>query len=944
MWLTCVISADKENDVVARAKLDAKKKFGSNPSTNPIALSTGQVEKPSPSDEKESYIRRRIRDDFTRLMNRQTKVFADEISKLEPFRVGFSQKCFPDTNVASESDANLVTAGTLLVNVLPALAEKEVSRASQLAADALIHALETGSLSPESFFDAIAILAENGQILEGSDRILAQLFSRSSSSGNSKVLRTSSGADSKLFATTNGPFIIYNTIENTEKTTKPSSRHLNRSLGATNQTPARASPRERRPTTKMLSVPEVSTRPRTRSSTSPRASPPKVLKLTRPSKLRGSVSFAESPSPPPPPPPPPPPKRVRLTNDMVSAAQDQDMDDLHSPKPELTRRSKPTNQYQSEQTVRPQIAPNEDLIKTLLESALLASQEETTDDESELEDQAANGLNGAAEIPSNGLMQVGPVKQAREPQSHALQGSSRPTTHDHACQSSLRVSATPEQIVKFNRIVEQLPTSEANLNQEQLRQIAALYDQLTEGPTFERAKELGFSYPEIPRPFAYGDGWKLTGVINEYGEEIVKLDPQSWVYPPERSGDTPQPFRRLKHKAQVEQEQVFGFPPIAGYGNAPQNRRQRVERADEENVAYEKLIFDVRKAAAIRGLPHDRSLGWEQLARSIRNFDAEHGVTSGGDVTAPVADPIHDGPDDGVFSPVEDSEVSDVESDDDSEYEPDPLVKNDVEQAWTGSNGAQLSTFVTVNGRKGSLRNLRDRPSSSLSAQGTPNGAVDGSTVLYVSGFQSEISQRLTCSDQPGYADMSPPRSTTKYNTRPSPMSGNFNTFNGPITSSNTPTASPIGTPTMMKLNFNLPRKQTSISPAPSPSATTGTRRASTASIMSTSSLASRPPSTQPLDIDNTNAYNTAKGYMHSNNNTSGSANTSNPGSSPGGLSGGFPHGGVIINAPDKRGDGRGQRRKSKAPDFKLTVQKAGKEGPKVQARAVRGGTVLKFT
>ena len=112
---------------------------------------------------------------------------------------------------------------------------------------------------------------------------------------------------------------------------------------------------------------------------------------------------------------------------------------------------------------------------------------------------------------------------------------------------------------------------------------------------------------------------------------------------------------------------------------------------------------------------------------------------------------------------------------------------------------------------------------------------------------------------------------------------------------------------------------------------------------MSTSSLASRPPSTQPLDIDNTNAYNTAKGYINSNN-TSGSANTSNPGSSPGGLSGGFPHGGVIINAPDKRGDGRGQRRKSKAPDFKMTVQKAGKEGPKLQARAVRGGTVLKFT
>ena len=734
MWLTCVISADKENDVVARAKLDAKKKFGSNPSTNPIVLSNGQIEKPSPSDERDSYIRRRIRDDFTRLMTRQTKVFADEISKLEPFQVGFSQKCFPATNLASGSDVNLVTAGTLLVNVLPALAEKEVSRTSQLAADALIHALETGSLSPESFFDAVAILAENRQILEGSGRILAQLFSRSSSSGNSKVLRTSSGADSKLFATTNGPFIIYNTIENTEKTTPASSRHSNRSFGAANQTPARVSPRERRPTTKMLSASEVSTRPRTRTSTSPRASPSKALKLTRPSKLRGSVSFAKSPSPP----PAPPQKRVKLRDDSVSAARDQD--DLHSPEPELTIQPQPINQYQSEQTAPPQITPNEDLIKTLLESALLASQEET-DNESELENQGAAAQNGAAETHISGPAHLAPAKQNRQQQLHSLPISLKPTAHGDAYQSSLRVSATAEEIAKFNRIVEELAASEANLNHEQVKQVAALYDQLAEGLTFERAKELGLSYPEIPRPFADRDGWKLTGVVNEYGEEIVEIDPQSWVYAPERSGDTQQPLRRLKHKAQVEQEQVFGFPPIAGLGNAPQHTRQRVVRVDEENVAYEKLMSDVRKAAANRGLPYDKALGWEQLARSIRNFDADHGITLEGDVTTSVADPVHDEPDDGIFDPVEASEDTDVESDDDSEYEPDPVVKNDVEGAWIGSNGAQISTFVAVNGRRGSLRKLRDRPSSSSSAQGYQNGAMDVTTVLYVSGIPPHVSQ-----------------------------------------------------------------------------------------------------------------------------------------------------------------------------------------------------------
>jgi hypothetical protein len=37
------------------------------------------------------------------------------------------------------------------------------------------------------------------------------------------------------------------------------------------------------------------------------------------------------------------------------------------------------------------------------------------------------------------------------------------------------------------------------------------------------------------------------------------------------------------------------------------------------------------------------------------------------------------------------------------------------------------------------------------------------------------------------------------------------------------------------------------------------------------------------------------------------------------------------------------QRRKSKAPDFKLKITRAGHEGPRFQAKAVKGGTVLKF-
>lgn len=728
-YLRC--SPDKENDVVARAKLDAKKKFGSNPSTNPILLSNGQVEKPSPSDEKESYIRRRIREDFSRLMNRQTKVFAGDISKLEPFQVGFSRKCFPTTNLASGS---VVTAGTLLVNVLPALAEKEVSRTSQLAADSLIQALETGSLSPESFFDAIAILAENKDILVGSNRILAQLFSRSSSSGNSKVLRTSSGADSKLFATTNGPFIIYNTIENTETTTPPSSRYSGRSSTSTNSALARASPRERKSTAKMLSVSEVSTRPKSRSSMSPRNSPPKLLKLTRPSKLRGSVSFAKSPSP--------PRKRVKLINDHVSGTDDPH-DGILASEPQLAPPERPKNQYRSEQATPPsttsdsQSHPQAEIkmepTKSLLDWALFAYQEDT--DEFEPENQEARATNGNTEVDSILSIQPSPGWQNNEQQPSNTSSSSTFTAcgHDHTLPFDLAATTSADQIAKFNRIVDQLPNSQSNLSDDQVKKMAALYDQIASGPTFERAKELGLSYPEIPRPFSDKGGWKLTGVINQFGEEIVEVDRQSWVYAPGSGEEAQQFLRRLKRKHQIEQELIFGFPPTAGYGIEPRRKGQRLDEGDEENVAYEKLTFDIRGAAEARGLPCDKTLSWEDLANSIKCFDASHGITFEEAETAPVVETVDDEPNDDALSQEEASDVSEVDSEGDSDYEPDPVVTRNVEEAWIGSGGAQMSTFVTVNGRRGSLRKLRGRPSSSSSAGGTHNRAMDISTILDVS-------------------------------------------------------------------------------------------------------------------------------------------------------------------------------------------------------------------
>lgn len=904
-------------------------------------------------------------------MNRQTKVFADHIAKLEPFQPGFSQKCFPATNISSTSDANLVAAGTLLLDVLPALAEKEVSRTSQLAADALIHALGTGSLSPESFFDAIAFLAKDREILLGSDRVLAQLFSRSSSSGNSKVLRTSSGADSKLFATTNGPFIIYNTIENTEAIIQPSTRHSNISFPTRNSAPARAAPRERRPAGKMTNISEVLTRPQTRASMSPRTSPPKLLKLTRPSKLRGSVSFAKSPSP------PAAPKKLELTHDPLSALHPPHAPKAASnPKPTTKNQNLPINQYRSAQGSPPrgassdqsfpQMEIKDDLVNNLLNLASLASREET-DGDSDLDGEENGAPNRAAGIESTLAVVPSLGKSKGKEHLGPLDTCSKAATNennDTAMLDSMSANSL-EQIVNYNYIFAQLPRSEANLSREQVEQVAALYDRLAQGAKFERAKELGLSYPEIPRPFADRDGWKLTGVVNQFGEEIVELDRCTWIYPQGFTVDTQQPLRRLKRKAQLRQECTFGFPPPAGRRNIPHHKKQRLEVEDEENVAYEKVMFDVRTAAQARGLPFQTSLSWEELTESIKAFDVANGIISEQTNTSTIVETVRDDVDDEASSHVEASEISEVDTDDDSDYEPEPRITRNMEETWSGGNGAKTFTFVTVNSPNASGRRLRERPSTSISS--TPvsqRRGVDMFTVLDVNHNSTSYLPRLTIK-QPHHSDMSPPTSTTRYDIRPPLTPGTFNTFNGPITSSNTPTASPIGTPTFMKLNFHPNRKQSSTSPAPSIT-NIPTRRTSTASI-STSSFASRPPSAQPLDIDNANAYNAAKGYTNNNTNnnannnnnnnsngggggggtpTSSSSHTPNTAdpSSPHGLNGGFPGGGIIINAPEKRSDGRGQRRKSKAPDFKMTVQKAAREGPKVQARAVRGGTVLKFT
>lgn len=422
---------------------------------------------------------------------------------------------------------------------------------------------------------------------------------------------------------------------------------------------------------------------------------------------------------------------------------------MFAPKLEQAGQRRSLNEYLSKQLApprprvndqsSPQTEISDDLIKNLLDLAFLASQEDT-DEEFEAGVHETSVPNGAAEAEPIRSLEPSPGRHNDELHSSNPHVPLKPTARGNldTTTPAPALPVSPEQVANFHRFIHQLPTGENNFQHENAGEIAALYDQIAQGPAFERAKELGFSYPELPRPFTDRDGWRHTGVVNEFGEEIVEIDRHRWIYSPECPGEIQQPLRRLRRKTQLEQERIYGFPPVAGNGNEPRPQTHRQER-DGENVAYEKLMFDIRKAAEVRGLPCDRSLSWEHLAESIKTFDASYGINVPETIPAPdsKADP-NDG-DDSASTHVEASEISEIDGDDDSDYEPDQAAKYHVEGSWRSSNGAHASPFVDVNGRRESLRKLRDRPSSSSPAQRNQNRTMDISAVLDVSPVSPHI-------------------------------------------------------------------------------------------------------------------------------------------------------------------------------------------------------------
>lgn len=154
-------SIDKENDIVARAKLEAKKRFNAD----------------IPETERQTWIEEKVKDDYDRLMNRLASTFHSDIAHLGPFQIGFADHYFqPDLWESEKVDPQTLVAGRILADVLPGLIENSVTERSERAVQVLVQAIDDQKPFHSNFFEAIRILSENLQVLEGADKVLSHLF------------------------------------------------------------------------------------------------------------------------------------------------------------------------------------------------------------------------------------------------------------------------------------------------------------------------------------------------------------------------------------------------------------------------------------------------------------------------------------------------------------------------------------------------------------------------------------------------------------------------------------------------------------------------------------------------------------------------------------------------------------------------------------------------
>ena len=666
-----IFPPDKENDVVARAKLEAKKKFG--------------VQEQQ-ENERQAYIQKRVKDDFGRLLSRQTAQFAGELAELTPFQSGFRDRYLEHLGQTLGFHGQLATAGKLVLDVLPALAEIHVSARSEAAAEALISALDEEKPSSDSFFGAIESLAEYDDLIRGVDRVLGQLLSQRpanykpaaavrpspvTAQSTPRAERASpspglAGAGSGLIwkhpTTVENAAIIFPSVtrQHTQKGESPVEHQSPTQISVQNHDslissssadspssapmappahmPPRSSRRERKPTAKALAANiDVPSR-RLSASPIPSSAP---SPLTRSSKstprVASKLGFAESASD----------QETTMTDVSPIPTNDDSPSRSTSQGPRSDTESvskSPEDYFHSSaskvpltfseanvpeghmvQTNLPEMPPQNSLqnhvdpaytSNLLLLAEIAASMPESDDEDDEI-------------LPDYGQVHPGLSRALAQSQINVAQSTS-PAARNNPMKTSgrgpaIRPPPPASKVAPLQKpnVTTQHPVSMPPVNTimsaKDAQAASSLFKRLaTEPPTF--ANENDQEEFETKSPNLYNGRQRMAEQLRRPASESFGTDRNSKViWRP--SGDITLNGTAPSHRGPTpvvpfEKDRTTPAPPAERHG--PENKTARPQ---DENAGYEIAMNRTRMAAQARGLSVDRSMSWEQLNEMIDRHD-----------------------------------------------------------------------------------------------------------------------------------------------------------------------------------------------------------------------------------------------------------------------------------------------------------------------------------
>ncbi|PLN77006.1 hypothetical protein BDW42DRAFT_177665 [Aspergillus taichungensis] len=116
---------------------------------------------------------------------------------------------------------------------------------------------------------------------------------------------------------------------------------------------------------------------------------------------------------------------------------------------------------------------------------------------------------------------------------------------------------------------------------------------------------------------ADADGWRFTGQVNEFGEELFAVGPEYEVFRPNNTyndDELPQPPLRYKARDQVERDRIFGYPPRMGERNLPQETAAPF-RVEDVNTELAKI--KLREEAKSLGIAVGRTWNLNDIEAAI---------------------------------------------------------------------------------------------------------------------------------------------------------------------------------------------------------------------------------------------------------------------------------------------------------------------------------------